>query len=288
MKKILFLILLLAAQPAQAAVNVFACEPEWKSLAEEIGRENVKAFSATSYRQDPHHVRAKPSLLANMRSADLIICSGAGLEVGWLPVLMQKSARSSAEKLMAADYVDVIGKRNSVDRSMGDVHPEGNPHIQLNPYNILKVGAELTSRFESIDPENKVSYRKNWQEFEGRWKLKTKEWEREAASLKGQAVIVHHESWDYLLGWLGIRQVASLEPKPGVPPTTGHLESLLNLKAAAIIRAPFNSDEASNWLSEKTGIPAIVLPFTVNSEGEPKDLFQMFDQIISGLKNAQR
>ena len=164
--------MLFAATPANAAVNIFACEPEWKSLAEEIGKENVDALSATSYRQDPHHVRAKPSLLANIRKADLIICSGAGLEVGWLPILMQKSASAKAETLIASNYVRVLEKPAKVDRSMGDVHPEGNPHIQLSPYNILLVGKELTARLEKINPENKEAYQENWQQFEKKWKSK--------------------------------------------------------------------------------------------------------------------
>ncbi len=293
MKKILFLIFLFASGNANAEVNIFACEPEWKSLAEEIGGNKVTAISATTYKQDPHYIRAKPSLLAAIRKADLVICTGAGLEVGWLPVLMQKAAAQqtlagNVGNLMVADYVNLLAKPQSLDRSQGDVHPEGNPHIHLNPYNILKAGAELNSRLGKIDPDNKAEYQKNWQSFEARWKQKVAAWEADAKSLKGVQVVAHHDSWIYLLDWLGIKQVAKLEPKPGIPPTTGHLEEVLQTlktnRAGLIIRAPFNSEQASDWLADKAAIPAVVLPYTVSNEGEPKDLFALYDGIIKGLK----
>jgi len=282
MKKLLFLVLLFAANPAQAAINVFTCEPEWKALAEEIGKENVKAFSATSYRQDPHHIRAKPSLLAKMRTADLVICTGAGLEAGWLPVLLQKVG--NAPIIYAADHANILGKQQNVDRSMGDIHPEGNPHLHLDPNNILKVGTAINNRLQLLDAANKDSYQKNWQEFKADWQNNITKWKNDAASLKGLPVIVHHDSWLYLAKWLGLKQVATLEPKPGIPPTTGHLEQVMKTKAAVIIRAPFNPADASEWLASKTATPALVLPFTVNDSGNPAKLADLFDTIITELK----
>lgn len=291
MKKIIFILAVLFAPNANAEVNVFACEPEWKSLAEKIGGENISATSATSYRQDPHYASAKPSLLASMRKADLVICSGAGLEVGWLPILLQKSGSKNVQpgnigSIMAADYASILGKPSKVDRSMGDIHPEGNPHLHLNPYNILKVGEELTKRFEAIDPANKAAYRKNWQDFEKRWKIKISSWQSKAAGLKGMPVITHHDAWVYLFEWTGVKQAATLEDKPGIPPSTSHLEKLVSVarkeNVKVIIRSQYNSGDASEWLSEKTGIPAVIVPFTVNGSDIP-DLETMFDKIITIL-----
>lgn len=292
----LLVVLLLCAAPlsAQAEVNIFACEPEWAALAREIGGDKVATFAATHARQDPHHIRARPSLIAKARRADLILCSGAGLELGWLPILLQKAGADvqpgSAGYLMASEYVPILEKPAVVDRSMGDVHPDGNPHVHLNPHNVLLVAKELTRRLQSIDTSNAGFYSDQLQDFTSRWQQAIAAWEKQASSLKGALVVVHHKAFSYLLAWLELKQVASLEPKPGIPPTTSHLEGLLQqLKAKPadmIIRTPYESNEASEWLSEKTGTPALVLPYTIGGDAQSNDLFALFDRSINLLKRA--
>ena len=285
-----------ASRPTQAEVNIFACEPEWAALAEEIGGDKVKTFAATHARQDPHHIRARPSLIARARRADLILCSGAGLEQGWLPILLQKAGAAvqpgTKGFLVAADIVPILEKPKVVDRSLGDVHPEGNPHVHLNPQNILLVARELTKRLESIDTANAAFYRDRLKGFTSRWKEAMDKWKKKAASLKGKAVVVHHRAFSYLLDWLDMKAVASLEPKPGIPPTTSHLEGLLQqLKARSadlIIRTPYEPDKAGEWLSEKTAIPALVLPYTIDGVAESGSLFALFDRSISLLKGAMQ
>lgn len=279
---------------AQAKVNIFACEPEWAALAEEIGGDNVTAFSATHAKQDPHHIRARPSLIAKARHADLILCSGAGLEVGWLPLLIQKAGGhvqpGSLGYLMASEYVPILEKPIVVDRSMGDVHPEGNPHIHLNPHNILLVAQELTKRLETIDRQHAGFYQNQLNEFISRWQPAIARWENNAAPLKNLPVVVHHRGFSYLLDWLELRQVASLEPKPGIPPTAAHLEGLLQqLKAkpaSMIIRTPYEPKEASEWLSEKIDRPAVMLPYTIGGDDESGNLFTLFDRSMSLLRGA--
>lgn len=292
----LFVVGLLMAAPltAQAEVRIFACEPEWAALAEEIGGDKVEAFAATHAKQDPHHIRARPSLIVKARHADLILCSGAGLEVGWLPILLQKAGADvqpgSVGYLIASKIVPILEKQAVVDRSMGDVHPEGNPHVHLNPHNILVVAKELTKRLQSIDAANAETYSNRLINFTSRWQHATARWESEASGLKGAPVVVHHKAFSYLLDWLEINAVASLEPKPGIPPTTSHLEGLLQqLKekpTSAIIRAPYEPEEASEWLSEKTGIPTIVLPYTIDGDAESSNLFSLFERSIKLLKGA--
>ncbi|MDA0782274.1 MAG: zinc ABC transporter substrate-binding protein [Rickettsiales bacterium] len=292
----LFVVGLLCAVPlaAQAKVNIFACEPEWAALAEEIGGDKVEAFSATHAGQNPHHIRARPSLIAKARNADLIICSGAGLEVGWLPILLQKASAEvqpgAVGHIMASEFVPILEKPLEVDRSMGDVHPEGNPHVHLNPHNILLVAAVLTKRLESIDIANADFYRSQSEDFTSRWQKAISRWEKEAVDLKGKPVVVYHKSFSYLLDWLELKQVASLEPKPGIPPTASHLEGLLQqLKAKpakVIIRTPYEPNDAGKWLSEKTGTPAVVLPYTIDGDTESSDLYALFDRSIGLLKEA--
>lgn len=287
-------LLCVAPLAAQAEINIFACEPEWAALAEEIGGDKVEAFAATHAKQDPHHIRARPSLIAKARYADVILCSGAGLEVGWLPILLQKAGADvqpgSAGYLMASEFVPILEKPAAVDRSMGDVHPEGNPHVHLNPHNILLVASVLTKRLESIDATNAGFYRSQLEDFTSRWQQAISRWEASASNMSGSPVVVHHKAFSYLLNWLGLKQVASLEPKPGIPPTTSHLEGLLqqlNTKPVdVIIRTPYEPDDASEWLSEKTGTPAVMLPYTIDGDAESGNLFALFDRSISLLKGV--
>jgi len=281
---------------AQAKVIVFACEPEWAALAQELGGKRVQTFSATHAKQDPHYIRARPSLIAKARNADLFVCSGGGLEVGWLPLLMQKAGidaqPGAVGYLMASEYVPLIEKPVLVDRSMGDVHPEGNPHVHLNPHNILLVAKELADRMKTIDSANANYFQNRMTDFEVRWQQAITRWEEQASSLKGSSVVVHHKAFSYLTNWLGLDQVASLEPKPGIPPSILHLEGLLQLlsseSADMIIRTPYEPDDASEWLSEKTGTPALILPYTIGGDSEAGDLFALFDRSFVLLKGALR
>lgn len=275
----------------QAEVNVFACEPEWEALAKELGGDKVHTFSATNAHQNPHFIRARPSLIAKVRNTDLIICSGAGLEVGWLPILLRR-ARSAVQPgaighLMASEHVPIVEKPTTIDRSMGDLHPEGNPHVHLNPHNILLVADELTKRLQSINPENSNVFETRLLDFKDRWQRAITQWEKELDFLRGTAVVVHHKSFSYFNDWVGLQQVASLEPKPGIPPTILHLEELLQQldtnPAGIIIRTPYDPEDASEWLSERTGTPAVVLPYTIGGDIDTIDLFSLFDRTLALL-----
>jgi zinc/manganese transport system substrate-binding protein len=251
----------------------------------------VDVFSATSATQDPHYIRARPSLIAKIRQADLLICSGAGLEVGWLPLLLEKASEKiqigNSGHIAAADFIKPLEKPQTLDRSNGDIHPEGNPHIHLNPHNISLVAIEILNRLVHIDTKNSDSYKRNYDEFTKKWLQAIKNWEHKASNLRGSSVIVHHKSFTYLIDWLGLKEIASLEPKPGIPPTSSHLEGLLKLlkeqPARLIIRTPYDKREASLWLMKKTGIKAIVLPYTVGGNENSDNLFSMFDDTINLL-----
>ena len=161
--KVISLLLLMLPVTAVADLNVFACEPEWSALAEEIGGDLVKVSSATNALQDPHYIEARPSLISRVRKADLLICSGAQLEIGWLPLLLRKAnnpkVMPGAEGFLeASSYVRRLDVPASVDRSQGDMHPQGNPHVQMNPHNVAIIAAEVGRRMESLDPGNAGVY----------------------------------------------------------------------------------------------------------------------------------
>lgn len=280
---------------AHAATHVFACEPEWASLAKEIGGDTVSVTAATKGTEDPHHIRAKPSLLAAMRKADMVFCTGGGLEAGWLPVLMQQAAKASVQPgapgyLMASSAVQMLGVPEKLDRSMGDIHPEGNPHIQGDPRNVLAVAKVLADRLVQIDPANAASYQQNLSRFSVQFQADVKAWENAAAKLRGLPVVVYHDNWLYLNRWLGLKEVATLEVKPGIPPTPSHLQDVLAASKAAgvkvIILAPFDNDDAANWLGEQTGAKVLRLPFTVGGTAEADTLRSLYQTTVSQISGA--
>ncbi|HCH56148.1 MAG TPA: zinc ABC transporter substrate-binding protein [Rhodospirillaceae bacterium] len=283
------------SSPAAADLKVFACEPEWAALARDVGGDKVDAYSATHARQDPHHIRAKPSLIARIRRADMVFCSGADLEVGWLPLLLQRGARAGVQPgttghLMAAEQVPVLEKPAVVDRSLGDVHPGGNPHVHLNPENILIIATELGKRMMALDPENAAHYRNRMASFSKSWRAAMDRWKHRTAKLSGMPVIVHHKSFSYLFDWMGLKEVATLEVKPGIPPTVSHLNGLLrtakSVNVKTILRAPYDPSDGADWLSAKTGIPQVELPYTVERNAPAGALINLFDRTITLLEGA--
>ncbi|NCF14456.1 MAG: zinc ABC transporter solute-binding protein [Gammaproteobacteria bacterium] len=291
------LIALLAALPAtaNAELNVFACEPEWAALAGELGGGLVEAYSATTALQDPHYIQARPSLIAKVRQADLVICSGAQLEIGWLPALLQKANNRNVMPgtpgyMEASSYVLRLNATTDLDRAKGDIHPQGNPHIQTNPHNIAVVARILSDRLQELDQVNSRYYDDYFEKFITAWNEAIIEWEERAVDLVGRRAIAHHRSWVYLFDWLGIEEVANLEAIPGLPPTAAHLGKLTSEFSAGgadvIVRAPYQHAKPSEWLSERTGITAIVLPLTVGGTEEATDLYSLFDDIVARLNGA--
>lgn len=283
---------IMATSGAQAAVQVFACEPEWAALAGEIGGDNIVATSATNALQDPHYIQARPSLIARIRKADLLICSGSGLEAGWLPLLLRKGNNPKIHPgkpgyLMASQYVNRLEIPTELDRAQGDLHAQGNPHIQTDPRNLAMVARVIAQRLQQIDAANASGYQQGLAAFEARWGTAVAEWQRQGAPLRGKKVVLHHKSWAYLNHWLGLVEVATLESKPGVPASAAHLNELLvqlqATPAALIIRTPYQDAKPSEWLSKRTDIPNAALPFTVGGSPDATDLYSLFDVTIAIL-----
>jgi zinc/manganese transport system substrate-binding protein len=286
-----------ASYPAQAALQVFACEPEWAALAKELGGDLVSTESATTAQQDPHYIQARPSLIARVRRAALVVCTGADLEVGWLPLLLRQAGNAAVQPgqpgyMNASDYVELLDKPASVDRALGDVHPYGNPHIQTDPRNIAKVAAALADRLAMLDSANAATYKLRLADFTMRWQTAVDRWTAAVAPLKGEQVVTHHKGWVYLENWAGLVEVGNLEPKPGLPPSAAHLAELLDqLKSkqvGVIIRSTYEDAKASQWLSDRTSIPYVVLPHTVGSVDGANDLFGMFDVLVKTLLETHK
>jgi len=295
--RILLLLSLSISSPVFASINIFACEPEWAALSEELGGDYIKVFSATSGLQDPHHIQARPSLIARIRQADLLVCTGAELEIGWLPLLQRKSGNAAIQKgalgyFMATDFIRLSEVPTTLDRSLGDIHAAGNPHIQTSPLNILLVAKALSQRLQKVDAENALVYQQRWESFSQRWQTAIEKWQQQAIPLKGVAVVVQHDNWGYLFDWLKLKKIAALEVKPGIPPTVEDLNKVLNqikaTPAKMVVNAAYQSSRATDWLVSKTAITKVTLPFTIGGNEHSNDLFALFDNTIQRLLDANQ
>jgi zinc/manganese transport system substrate-binding protein len=296
MTRIIAVLLVLWLPASAQALNVFSCEPEWAALVEELAGDNAEITQATTAFQDPHVLQARPSLIAGARSADLLICTGADLEIGWLPLLLRRAGNPDIQPgnpgyFLAADHVRRIEIPADIDRSQGDVHPQGNPHIHLHPRNIERVAEALAERLAELDPANAQTYRANAEDFLQRWSDARDRWEERAATLAGMRLVSHHRSFSYLADWLDLDIVATLEPKPGIPASGAQLSRLLEqltpAPPAGIIRAPFENEKPAHWLSDRLRIPMIEMAFTVGGTEEATDLFRLYDQTIAALEKYQ-
>jgi zinc/manganese transport system substrate-binding protein len=285
------------ASPAAAALKVFACEPEWAALSREIGGDKVTVSVATTGVQDPHLVQARPSLIANARAADLTVCTGAELEIGWLPMIVSQSANrkiapGSRGAFQPTAYVRLLELPTSLDRAQGDIHAGGNPHIHSDPRNMLPVGKALSERFAELDPAEAATYRARYQAFAVKWQAALNRWQAQAAPLRGVPIAVQHRSWPYLEAWLGLRRVVALEPKPGVPPSSGYLAQVLEVlkktPVKMIIRAAYEDPRPSQFVGGRAGVPAVMLPYTIGGDDQAKDLYSLYDDTLNRLLQAAK
>lgn len=297
MNRIVWTLVALATPLAANAIEVFACEPEWGSLVTEIAGDQAHVTVATTAFQDPHTLQARPSLIAAARNADLVVCSGADLEIGWLPLLLRSSGNPQIQAgspgyFLAADYVRKLEVPKIIDRSQGDVHPQGNPHVHLAPRNIERIATALGERLGDLDAANATAYRNNLDDFLYRWDEARTVWEEQAADLRGMRLAAHHLSFSYLADWLDLDIVATLEPKPGIPPSGAQLAKLLQQlepnPPLAIIRTPYENERPALWLSDRLGLAAVELPYTIGGRDDVVDLFTLYGETLEALRKLRQ
>ncbi|ABC29717.1 ABC-type metal ion transport system, periplasmic component/surface adhesin [Hahella chejuensis KCTC 2396] len=290
--RLLTVILLACSCGARAEFSVFACEPEWADLARALVPD-ARVTVATSAWQDPHYIEPRPSLIAAMRNSDLAVCTGASLETGWLPVLIQRAANHNIAEnrqglFYAASHTHLHQPHDHIDRSMGDVHPEGNPHFHLNPHAAPEIMERLAHRIEQVAPAEDTKFmRALHTRWKMRWKQSQEQWRALAVGLKGMKVVVQHSGFDYLLRYAGIEAVLDLEPKPGLPPTPSHLNQLLNdprlQEASVILISPYQDPQPAQWLAERTGLKVLILPTTLTEDEATDTLPELITHILTSL-----
>jgi zinc/manganese transport system substrate-binding protein len=277
------------------AQTVFACEPEWAALTRVL-LPDAKIFVATHARQDPHHIEARPALIAQLRAADFAICTGAELEAGWLPTLQQRAGNAKVQDgtlgmFYAADYVALINPEpNAIGNPFaGDVHAAGNPHVHTDPRQFINIAQALAKRLQAVLPAQQVAIAKRQVDFEVNWSTRIAKWERRAALIRGRNLVAQHSTYGYLWNWLGIEQVADLEPKPGMPPTPGHLQRLLTQLRAkppfVVAVSSYQDPRSAQWLVGQLGqqVQLLVLPATLTNPESPDALGMWFDQLLDEL-----
>jgi len=277
--------------PAYAKLNVCATLPWIGSLASELGKEKISVKVLVKPSQDPHFIEAKPSMILAARDADILMYNGLDLEIGYLPLLMESSRNPRIQpgqpgNFDCSRFVNVIEKQQTADRSLGDVHPLGNPHYHFSPSNVLRVARGMAQELSDVDPANSSFYRANLVSFEERLRNKQTQWAKK--SLKGKIFIAYHKYFEYMANEFVFKLVDYVEPKPGIPPSAGHIEKLIETikktKVNGILVTPSQGKEEAEALAKKTGVRVIIIPQDVGSVPGTNDWFSFMDTVLSSLQ----
>ena len=296
MKRILVSILLsfISLTLYAAKLHVATTYPYIASIVQQVGGDRVNVQALASGDWDPHVIVPKPSYIAKLRRADLLIMSGAQLEIGWLPPLMNQANNpkinvGSRGLLDLSRSVQLIEVPVGVSRAQGDIHPDGNPHFYLDPYNIPLLSKAITERLAELEPAGESEYQNNNKNFTEKWNNKMAEWDEKLEKLKGITVIEYHKNYDYFLLRYQIKLLGTVETLPGIPPTSKHIESLARMIASSsvrfILQDVYHPDDASKLLAKKYGIRVVRIPHDVGAVPEAKDIFTLFDEITRRLTN---
>jgi len=293
MKRYLSIFLICAAFVASLAsarpLHVVAAYPYIGDIVEKIGGSNVRVFSLARGDYNPHVIIPRPSFIAQIRRADLLIISGAQLEIGWMPPLLRQANNPAVQTgepgfLDLSRYVSLIDIPSSVSREQGDIHPEGNPHFYLDPENILLIARAIKDKLVQLDSQNASFYEARYREFSELWGKKLAEWSQKMAPLKNTRVVEYHKNYDYFLHRYKLQIAGTVEPLPGIPPTSKHMEHLETLLTAAparfILQDVYNPDDASRHLAEKLSMRLVVLPHDVGAVKETNSIFSLFDELV--------
>ncbi|HNW81398.1 MAG TPA: zinc ABC transporter substrate-binding protein [bacterium] len=296
MKKILLSALIFIPFLLFSEIRVIGTIPDYAALAKEIGGERVKSEALIKGTQNPHFADALPSHIMKLNKADLLISTGLGLESGWLPALLNNARNKNILTgangfLEASQYVTLKDVPQKIDRSMGDVHPGGNPHFYTAPDQLFKIAQEIKNRLVQIDPDGRDYYEKNWTDFKAKFELKTAEWKKMIEPFKGTKIVVYHESWVYLLDWLGFEKVAALEPKPGIPPSAGHVAEVLHTiegkNVKFLFQEIYHPTSFSKKFADKAGLKLLVLPSMTGAEKGTDSIWEKFDTIINKITKGE-
>ncbi|MFA9460224.1 metal ABC transporter substrate-binding protein [Thiohalorhabdus sp. Cl-TMA] len=296
MKRLLFsLALLLAmAAPAVAEVRVAATTTSMAMLARTVGGEQVSVTTLAPPDRDAHYLQAKPSMIRVLRRADLVLAVGGELEVGWLPAAVDNAANPAIQPgregyFEAAAQVELTGKYQRADRAMGDVHPSGDPHVNLDPVRMASVAEALAARLGELDRAHREAFRQRAEELGSAVQRRLPGWKEQVADAPG--VVAFHKDINYLMQRLEVPIHGYLEPKPGIPPSASHLSSLIRKlkdgEPGVIIRHPYHPRGPVRKVAEATGWDTASLPLDPALGATAEDYFGLIDDYVSAIAGAR-
>jgi zinc/manganese transport system substrate-binding protein len=293
---VLTAVVLFAATPVRAKLNIVATITDFGAIAQEIGGDLVKVTSMAKGTEDSHFVDARPSFIRVLNQADLLIEGGAELESGWLPSLVNSARNAkilgnSPGHLLLGPHVRLIEvPTGPIDRSMGDVHPLGNPHFWLDPENGKIIARVIAERLGKLDPSNKAVFEANLAKFNRRLDLKMADWAKALAPYRGTKVVSYHKSFDYLFERFGLELVGTIESKPGVEPSPAYINGLIKrLKGAdvkLVIVEPYRPRKAPEYVAQTIGAKLLILPEKVEGNPKVKDYISLFDYDVGQIASA--
>jgi zinc/manganese transport system substrate-binding protein len=283
----------LLPRAAAAKVRVVTSIETFADLARKVGGERVEVKALSHGYMDPHFVEPKPSLVIDLNRADLLVHVGLELEIGWLPPLVLGSRNEKIQlgqpgNLDASTGIPVVDvPATKIDRSMGDIHPQGNPHYWIPPGNAVIVAREIAERLGAIDPPGIATYTANLNRFVAEVGRRRAEWEKRAAGLRGTKVVTYHKSWSYVSAWLGLQEVGYVEPKPGIPAPPSHIAALIGLMrregVKVILMESFYPRNTVDLVAQKADARALVMPSDVGATQNITDYFSLLDAVMQKL-----
>ncbi len=295
LSKIIPLVFLSIQGVMAGQLQVVTTYPYIGDIVQRIGKDRIDVVSLARGDYNPHIIIPKPSFIAKVRRADLLIINGGQLEIGWLPQIIKQANNGNVQPgergfLDLSMSVHLMDVPTSVSRALGDVHPDGNPHFFLDPDNVPIIAKTIADRMGELDPDNQTFFDANEKEFVALWQQKTKEWEEKLKPLQGTKVVEYHKIFDYFLKRFGFVLAGTIEPIPGIPPTTKHIaevEELIKREGVKyILQDVFNPDDASKYLASRLNVKLVVLPHDVGSVKEADTVFSTFDEIVRRLTNG--
>jgi zinc/manganese transport system substrate-binding protein len=286
------------ARPAAAKVQVVTTIETLADLARKVGGNRVEARALCRGYQDPHFVDPRPNLMLALNRADLLVYVGLELEIGWLPTLVlgarnAKIMLGMAGNLDASTGIPVLDlPAVRIDRSLGDIHANGNPHYWIPPDSALSIARQIAARLKAVDPGGSASYDEGLRAFEAELQKRKAAWEAKAAPLKGLKVVTYHRSWPYVTRWLGLVEVGYVEPKPGIQPSASHIAQLIGTMKSEGVKVlflePFYPHNIVDLVASKAGAKVQVVPSDVLATPDVKDYFSLVDTLIAKLLEAAR
>lgn len=286
-----FMLLLGLAVPAGAKMQVVATLPWIGSVLREIGGDKIQVTMLVKPSQDPHMIEAKPGMILAARKADAIFFNGLDLEIGYVPLLIDSSRNPKLQPgkpgyFDCSRFLEPIEVPDSVDRRQGDVHPLGNPHYHFSAPAVLKISEGMAQTLGQLDPAQAAWYQANAEAFAVKLKARQEAWS--ALPLRGKRFVAHHRMYEYLAKEYGFTISGYVEPKPGIPPSSGYIETLLKSmeqsKPDGILVSPYSPKKEAAYISAQTGVKVILLPHDVGAVPETGDYLAFINTVLEAVK----